>query len=340
MRRFSLAFLMISFCVFISSLLVLGCGGKKPDDDDDDTPRRPKKTTTGPSAAAPTQQKVEAKQGYGTISGRVTIEGDASSIISDLDANLKTAISANTDSSYCLTGKKGGESSPFPIQPYETNQQDYRIGKNKGLGNVFVWIEPQPGFYFDIPQDQLDAIPKEVTITQPHCNFFPHCTVLFPSYNKDGAQVKTGQNLIIENDALVLHNAKIQGLLNNPPNEGLSPRKPDGKIERKPVLLRPEKSPVTMACDVHKWMKSYIRVHDHPYAAVTSVGADLKDQKKKVYENLDSAEVGNYTIKGVPVGASVKLFVWHERAGFLTAPSGDTITLAKENKKDFTATPK
>jgi hypothetical protein len=178
-----------------------------------------------------------------------------------------------------------------------------------------------------------------VTISQPHCNFLPHCTVLFPSYYKDGKQEPTGQKLIIENDALVLHNAKISGEKQSS-NLSLSPRKADGTVNREPYVFRPEKNYVSIACNVHTWMKGYIRVHDHPYATITSIGADLKDPKKKVYENLESPEVGTFTLKGVPVGATVKLFAWHEKAGFLTAPSGDTVTLTKDMKKEFTATPK
>jgi hypothetical protein len=338
MRRFSLAFLTISTCAFLSSLLVLGCGSKK-DDDDDDGPRPTKKKRETSTVAAATLKKVEAKE-FGTLSGKVTLEGDAASIIASLNADMKASIGGNTDSSFCLTGKKGDETSPYPIEPLETAEQDYRIGANKGLGNVFVWIEPEAGYYFDIPTDQLAAVPKEVTINQPHCAFLPHCSVVFPSYYKDGAQVKTGQKLVMENDALVLHNAKIAGRLNNPPNLGLAPRKPDGTVSRQDYVFRPEKDPVTIACDVHKWMKAYVAVHDHPYAAVTSVGANLKDAKKKVWENADSQEFGTYTIKGVPVGAKVKLFAWHEKLSWLTAPSGDSLELTKDTKKDFTASPK
>ena len=332
MRRFSLAFLTISFCVFVSSLLLLGCGGKK--DDDDDVGPRPSKTKreTGPLAGS-TLKKVEAKE-YGTISGKIEFVGDAAAVIAA--ANASSTIAGKTDADFCLTGKKGTESSPIPIQLYETTQQDWRIGNNKGLGNVFVWIEPQQGYYFDIPADQLAAINKEVIISQPHCNFLPHCTVLFPSYFKDGVPVKTGQTLIIENDALVLHNAKISGGKNNPLNVGIPPRK--GDIVSKDVhTFTPETGTVSIACNVHTWMKGYIRVHTHPYVTVSSVGADLKDPVKKVWEQPDSPAYGTYTIKGVPVGAKVKLFAWHEKAGYLTKASGDDFDLTKDTKKDFTA---
>ena len=333
MRRFSLAFLMISFCVFVSSLLVLGCGGKK--DDDDDAPRTPKKKReSGPVVAGPSLKKVDGKY-EGTLSGKVEFTGDAAAVVAE--ANASATIAGKTDADFCLTGKKkDGETSPFPVEPYETTQQSWRIGNNKGFGNVFVWIEPQQGYYFDIPADQLAAIEKQVTISQPHCNFLPHCTVLFPSYYKDGVETKTGQKLAVENDALVLHNAKITGEKNNPLNVGIVPRK--GDIVSKDLhVFRPEKGAVSIACNVHTWMQGYIRVYNHPYATVTSVGADLKDPKKRVWEKADSPAYGTYAIKGVPVGAKVKLFAWHEKAGWLTAPSGDDFDLTKDAKKDFTA---
>ena len=331
MRRFSLAFLTISSCVFVSSLLLLGCGGKK--DDDDDAPRTPKTKRGAGAVVGPTlKKKVEAKE-YGTLNGKVEFLGDPATVAGDPKAVL-TTISANTDRDFCLTGKKAGEVSPIPIHDYETTQQEYRIGKNKGLGNVFVWIEPQEGYYFDIPADQLAAVEKEVLITQPHCNFLPHCTVLFPYYFKDGIQAKTGQKLIIENDALVLHNAKISGEKNNPLNVGIPARKGD-TVSKETHTFRPEKNPVTIGCNVHGWMKGYVRVHSHPYAAVTSVGADLKDPKNRVWENASSDAYGTYTIKGVPVGATVKLFAWHEKLEWLTKASGDDLVVTKDTKANF-----
>ena len=147
-------------------------------------------------------------------------------------------------------------------------------------------------------------------------------------------EVKTGQILAIENDALVLHNAKIASEKNNPPNLGIPPRKGD-TVSREIHTFRPEKGYVTIGCNVHGWMKGYVRVHSHPYAAVTSVGADLKDPKNRVWENASSDAYGTYTIKGVPVGATVKLFAWHEKLEWLTKASGDDLVVTKDTKANF-----
>ena len=59
-----------------------------------------------------------------------------------------------------------------------------------GVGNVFVWIVPEAGSYFEVPDDQLAKFKDaQVVVSQPHCAFLPHAAVLFPSYYKDGKQV-------------------------------------------------------------------------------------------------------------------------------------------------------
>src|SRR5262245_5043106 len=234
------------------------------------------------------------------------------------------------DKDYCLTGKGP-----------ETEQYEYRIGKNKGLGNVFVWIQPESNqLYFNIPKEQLEAVPKTVRLTQPHCAFLPHCMILFPVYkgpdgykDKDGKPNSTGQKFIVENDAKVGHNASVVGGPLNPQQGGtMAP-----KTTNDSITLRPDSQAVSIACNIHGWMKGWARVFDHPYAALTSVGADAKAGK---WEDLDSAEVGSYKITGVPVGAKVKLFAWHESAGWLTPQTGEAITLEKKMTKDFKASRK
>ncbi len=52
---------------------------------------------------------------------------------------------------------------------------------------------------------------------------------------------------------------------------------------------------ITVLCDVHGWMKAFIRVDEHPYHAVTD-------------------EQGYFRISGVPPG-SYTLELWHEKLG-------------------------
>jgi hypothetical protein len=166
-----------------------------------------------------------------------------------------------------------------------------------------------------------------VRIHQPHCAFMPHCTVLFPSYYSEGKQVPTGQKFLIENDAIVTHNSKILGgPINGTANFTMQPK--GQPAER---TLRPEKAEIGLKCDIHGWMTAWIRVFDHPYATVTSVGADVKNKK---WEDLASPKFGEYEIKGVPVGAKVKLMVWHEDLKFLPG-SGKEIVLKMETVENL-----
>jgi hypothetical protein len=308
MRRFSLYLLTCS--------LLLGCTGPKEDDDDI---AAPKSKRTNVARTVETLKPITATK-HTNLTGKVVFEGDAN--FDSLTASIKAAMAGSTDNAYCNMGG-----------PNETTQQVYRVGTNKGLGNVFVWIQPERGSYFVIPKEQLDAVQKEVTLHQPHCAFLPHCLVLFPSYyGADGKQVPTGQKFVILNDATVAHNAKVTGSpRNSPGSQSIPPRAADGTPSRLQRDLVPDRQEVVVACDVHGWMRGYIRVFDHPYAAVSSVGRDVKAKK---WEDMSAADVGTFELKGVPVGAKVKFFAWHENLGFINdgGQNGKDMTIGETNE--------
>jgi hypothetical protein len=332
MRRFPLglmAGLLSAACV---GLFVVGCGGPA-DRDDEPLPR--KKGGKGGAQVAVQVETLKplpvAQDKYaGTISGSVKWAGDRPDFDALTQALQKGMIK---DTDYCLRGKAGGET--VPIHDYETFQQTYRIGDNGNLGNVFVWIAAPAGFAFDVPDAQLPAV-KDVRLHQPHCAFLPHCQVLFAGRYKKGEHDATGcQKLVILNDARVTHNAKVQGgPLNGTVNKILGPWDGKNKMNEEILELRPEKDPVTVSCDVHTWMRAYVRVFDHPYAAVTSVGANLSDAKKLVFENAKDPKYGTFEIKGAPIGAKVRLFVWHEQLGHLAGNNGKEITIDADPAKN------
>jgi hypothetical protein len=235
---------------------------------------------------------------------------------------------AATDGPYCLMG-----------QPFETYQQHWRISKNR-LGNVFVWLEP-PNPQTTIFRPPASLLPKEdtVTIHQPHCAFLPHCSVL-RSLTPDGSKLQT---LTVVNDARVLHNSKVVGSLFGEKNTSINPWDGKGSPAYEKFALMPEKTPITVSCGVHGWMNAYVRVFDHPFATITSVGDNHQaDPKKRVWENPDDPNYGTFKIEGLPVGTPLKLFVWHEKAGFLNknGKTGEDITIdadPSKNKLTFTA---
>jgi len=130
----------------------------------------------------------------------------------------------------------------------------------------------------------------------------------------------TDQKLLVHNSAKVTHNTKITGA---PPNSEQNVTLPSGG-KPKEFNLYPSNEPVTVACSIHPWMKGYIRIFNHPYAAVSVVGKEDKDEA-----------YGTYEIKGVPAGATVRIFAWHEKAGMLGEPKGQSVKLEKESKVDF-----
>jgi hypothetical protein len=313
-------------------LFVAGCGVV---DRDEEPISRNKKKGGGSQFKIETVKLDPVKGDYkGVIKGKVVWQG-AEPDLADATANLQKTISGNADARYCLSGTA-----------LEKVQQSYRIGKNQGLGNVFVWIAPPKGQVFDVPDDQLPK-QKQVTLSQPHCAFLPHCVTVFGSrfnFKESKQDAKDCQVLVVQNDASVPHNASMKGgPLNGSRDQLLSRWSGEGPTTKAifdQPPLKPERDAVKISCGIHGWMAAWVRVFDHPYNAVTSVGADLKDLKKPVWENLDSDEVGTFEIKGAPVGAKVTLFAWHEELGHLLGQAGKEITIdadAAKNAQEITA---
>ena len=144
----------------------------------------------------------------------------------------------------------------------------YVVGKDGGLGNVFIYVKA------GLTEKNFKVPATAAVIDQKGCMYEPYVT-----------GVMVGQKIKIKNSdpasAVPLHNvhatpdpAKGNKEFNDPQPAGA----PD--IERsfdKPEVL------VRVKCDVHGWMFAYIGVVDNPYFAVTD-----KD--------------GNFTIKGLPNG--------------------------------------
>jgi hypothetical protein len=245
-----------------------------------------------------------ASKGKGTLKGKVTLK-EVPAVIGTLNKDLKAAMEANKqDGKFCLDGPKE-----------QTEQQTWRLGKDNGLADVFVWLAPPEGHYFKIDWEK-PTWPKEVVIDQPHCAFIPHAAVLFSGgYNpeKPDESWTSGQKFIVKNSAPFLHNANWQGGDANPGDNKVIAAKSQIEVE-----LRPDPVPVRLKCNVHGWMTAVVRVFDHPYATVTD-----KD--------------GNYEIKDAPADADLLLMVWHEGYGYISKKAGDGVKLkaGEVTTKDF-----
>lgn len=261
-------------------------------------------TITTLSVPAWGQQKAIMKHdGWGSLSGRVTYDGDPpvpDSLLPEI-AKLQNA----EDKACCKAAPAN-----------QKVRQNWVIDpKSKGIANVFVWIKPpHENVVFPIHNDDKER-KDTVVMDQPFCAFVPRVVALFPEYHDGAKVVKTGQKFVIKNSSIVAHNvrgspsAKSGNLAFN----HNMPSKTDREYSFKPQL-----NPIPLVCDLHKFMGGYVAVFDHPYFAVTK-------------------EDGTFTIPRVPAGAEVIVMAWHEeRVLNALDVKGKKITLKKgENTFDF-----
>jgi hypothetical protein len=299
MRRLLKGVLLSALPVLALSLGLAGCGSKDtgaPATDDD---KRPK-------------AKLEPVKGKGTttLQGKITFQGEKPPF-----AALTAAIHARDDwkknQDFCSKGS-----------PPEVSQQEYRIGDNNGVGNVFVWIEPEENHYFPVTEAQLAEAKKPKTLDQPHCAFIPHCLVLFTEYTdpkNPNKGLKTGQKLVVKNSAAEAHNTNWKGGSANPGDNKLIGKGTELVIDN----LVPAREEIDFRCNIHGWMTAYARDFKHPYAAVSKPSAD----PDKVLDDPAYKDYGTYEIKDVPAGVKVRIIAWHEKAGYLTPQKGEPLEI-------------
>ena len=310
MRRLQLGALASVVPALLVSLVLVGCGGKEEKGTTDSGKPADSGKPKGTSAGA--MKAIEP--GTGTLKGKVTLEGAKPDVKAMTEDLLKAINMKADDKNYCLMSPED-----------QRTAQEWKIGDNNGVGNVFVWIEPlDRSEFFKIDEKQLAANPKEVTLDQPFCAFVPHCVILFPKYRdpKTPKNFKeTGQKFVVKNDAKISHNTKFQA---GPKNPEFDKTLPKNSTLEAPVL-EPTTDPIVIRCGIHPWMNAYGRAFDHPYATLTVVSKDPTDGK-----------YGTYEIKNVPAG-KVRVIAWHEKAGYLNTAKGEEIDLkGGENPKDFT----
>lgn len=156
--------------------------------------------------------------------------------------------------------------------------------KTKGIANVVVTLNHKRR---ELPK-KLPAIVQnlannKVEMTNKECRFDPHVGVLW-----------TEQTLVLSNKDPDVHNMLGNLIYNAPFNKVLQPKaKP---IEMK--LKTAEKLARDVSCVIHPYMKGWLVVKDHPYAAVSS-------------------KVGQATVAHLPEG-TWEFQLWHEAVGYLS----------------------
>ncbi len=167
----------------------------------------------------------------------------------------------------------------------------------KGVKNVIVYL-PKPTKVNDDAKKVAAA--AKVVFDQKGCIFEPHVLALM-----------AGVPITLQSSDPTNHNVNIK-LKNSPFNSTVGPGQALAFVPS-----AAERTPGAVVCDIHSWMTAWWMVLDHPYFAVT----DAK---------------GNFEIPNAPAGTQ-KVVVWQEAAGFVTAPSGEDVTI-KANEptvKDF-----
>jgi hypothetical protein len=223
---------------------------------------------------------------WGTLKGQIVFAGDKLPDVVELRVDK--------DQAHCLGNGK-------------LVSDEWVINKdNKGIRWVFVWLAPDPASgKKDLPIHASLKEPKDkrVEIDQPRCQFVPHSLAL-----------RQGQVLVAKNGSPISHNVNYAGHpLRNPSGNKLVPAGGSLDIEG----LQADDFPITVACNIHGWMKAYVRVFNHPYYAVT-----------------DAA--GKFEIKDAPAG-EWRLRAWHDTGwrGGAAGKAGEKITVKGGSTTDL-----
>lgn len=155
----------------------------------------------------------------------------------DGDVPAPSPIDVNRDAEFC--GKHNLSDESLVVNP-----------KTKGIKNVVVYVYTGRG-----GSDLPESAPKNATheLANKNCRFEPHIVL-----------TQVGDKLKVTNPDPVGHNANLNFLKNDAANL-MIPASQEKTVE----LKESEPAPIPVECNIHPWMKSYVVVLDHPYAAVS-----------------------------------------------------------------------
>jgi plastocyanin len=120
------------------------------------------------------------------------------------------------------------------------------------------------------------GVPQRLVIDNRGCRFVPHVAV-----------AALGDTLVAQNSDPVFHTTHYYGPLES--NVALT--EPGRSV---PNVVT-QAGIITILCDLHGWMRGYIRVDDHRFH-------DVSDER------------GRFRIRGIPPGSHT-IEIWHERLG-------------------------
>ena len=146
--------------------------------------------------------------------------------------------------------------------------------KSRGIKNVLVYVYTgRGGSSINVPPGES----RTRRLTMTNGRFEPHILI-----------AQAGDTLELVERGPIRHNPNVQFFANT--RQGILV--PPGKPHLIPIP-KPEPAPIPVVCNIHPWMRAYLVVLDHPYAAV-------------------SDSDGNLEIDGLPAGTSLTFRVFHE----------------------------
>lgn len=251
------------FFIPATALLLMAVGCTGGDKKGNNPPANPPADGGGKKPEAKgAKEALEAKSTDGVFTGVVKLEGKQP------DPAMIKGMLEHADKKHCLAGTKG-----------EQVEQTWLVGKDNGVANAIVFLQPPDGKTFKITDELKAEFKKPAVLDQPHCAFVPHVVAMYPG---------AGQQLLSKNSAAVTHNTNVAGSLKNPAqNVTLAPG------QEQPLKIAHQGTPISVTCNVHPWMNAKIVTFDHPYFSRTD-------------------ENGAFEIKNVPTGVELTVMIWHE----------------------------
>lgn len=221
---------------------------------------------------------------------------------------LLTAVEGHADDWTTLRGRivfstDAPEQAPLEITrdedfcgPFDLRNESLVVHpENRGVSNVAIFLRTKK----DVPvhPSLTAAVESAVQLDNQGCRFVPRMQTL-----------QTGQTWQATSTDTIPHNVAVYARRNNPFSQIVPQDKP-----LEVVFSKAESVPIRVDCSIHAWMRAYLIITDHPYAAVTN-------------------EDGEFEIRQVPPGTWTFRF-WHERPGYVTAlnHAGETRKLKSGN---------
>lgn len=206
---------------------------------------------------------IKPEPGFGSLVGQFVLDG----AIPELPPAATPADGNGADIKTC-----GADSVP--------NEKLVVDSKSKGIANIFIYLQKAPAKVH--PSLKKSAQPV-IEFDQKICQFLPRALL-----------VRVDQTVNVKSADPFPHNTHSHPLRNDEKNVTIPAMDRAGANFEFKVS---EKLPISVGCDIHRWMVSHWLILDHPYAALTD------------------AE-GKFAIGKLPAG-DYEFTVWHESVGYI-----------------------